>query len=60
MTLALWAGKTVEGKVEIHDYAVQIKDARLPLYADIRRLRDVSRVHTAVYLQGAGRVAGVY
>jgi hypothetical protein len=28
MTLALWAGKTVEGKVEIHNYAVQIKDAR--------------------------------
>jgi len=28
--LALWAGKTVEGKVEIHDYAVQIKDARSP------------------------------
>jgi len=30
MTLALWAGKTVEGKVETHDYAVQIKDARPP------------------------------
>ena len=30
MTLALWAGKTVEGKVEIHDYAVQINEARPP------------------------------
>jgi len=61
MTLALWAGKTVEGKVEIHDYAVQIKDVRLPPFMLIYEGYTTFHEYTRPYIYKVlDALSGVY